>query len=254
MRHGQGRSPSLLVAPLPSLAPSTEAVGVAIDVLRASSTAVVALGRGVPRLVVTSSLREARRLRRAFVDYLLAGERGGLPPRDFDLGNSPPQLLSADLQGRGLILTTSNGTRLLHRLARLPVVLVGCLLNRRAVARLAVTKARSLGLPIALVCAGEGGGREMALEDIIGAGAIAEAALEMDPQLEADEWARLALLAFAAARDDLPAALGATRHGRHLASLGLGEDVAYCARMDEWEAVPSLERDAEGLLVLRPAP
>jgi len=56
---------------------------------------------------VTSSLREARRLRRALVDHLLAGERGGLPPRDFDLGNSPLQLLSADLQGRGLILTGS---------------------------------------------------------------------------------------------------------------------------------------------------
>ncbi len=254
MRHGQAGSPSLAVAPLPALAPRTAAVAVAIDVLRASSNALVALGRGAPRLVVAPSLAEAWRLHRTLPDHLLAGERGGLPLPGFDLGNSPLQMLQATIEGRGIILTTSNGTRLLGRLAGLPVVLVGCLLNRRAVARLAVAQSRALGLPIVLVCAGEGGGRELALEDIIGAGAIARAALALAPELEADEWARLALLAFEAAQADLPGALAATRHGRHLIDLGLGEDVAYCARLDEWETVPCLQRDAEGLLVLRPPP
>jgi|FaiFalDrversion2_1042247.scaffolds.fasta_scaffold01480_2 2-phosphosulfolactate phosphatase len=254
MGHGQGGGPSLLVAPLPSLAPRGAAVAVAIDVLRASSTVVVALGRGAGQVVVASSLSRARRLRRALPDHLLAGERGGLPPPGFDLGNSPLELLSLDLGGRGVVLTTSNGTRLLQRLAPLPAVLVGCLLDRRAVARLALARARALGLPIVLVCAGEEGGRQLALEDFIGAGAIAEAALELEPALEADEWARLSLLAFRACRPDLPAALAATRHGRHLAALGLGGDVAYCARLDEWPTVPVLEGGAGGLLALRPAP
>ncbi|HXG43041.1 MAG TPA: 2-phosphosulfolactate phosphatase [Dehalococcoidia bacterium] len=254
MVHGQGQRPSLLMAPLPLVAPRGAAVAVAIDVLRASSTAVVAHGRGAHRVLVASSLREARRLRRTFADHLLAGERGGLPPPGFDLGNSPWQALAADLRGRGLVLTTSNGTRLLRRLAHLPVVLVGCLLNRRAVATVAAAQARALGLPVALVCAGEAGGRELALEDVIGAGAIVETLLELGHPLEPDEWARLALLAFEAARRDLPSALAATRHGRQLAALGLGDDVAYCARLDEWEVVPRLERGAEGLLALRPCP
>ncbi len=254
MGHGQGRHPPLAVAPLPALAGGGQAVAVAIDVLRASSTAVVALGRGARRVVVTASLARARRLRRRLPDHLLAGERGGLPPPGFDLGNSPLEFLRAPLSGRDLVLTTSNGTRLLERLATMPAVLVGCLLNRRAVAAAALERARSLGLPLVLVCAGERGGKEVALEDVIGAGAIAAAALEMAPDLPLDDWTRLALLAFRAARHDLPGALAAARHGRALVALGLGEDVAYCARLDEWDTVPALERDAEGSLVLRPMP
>lgn len=242
------------MAPLAPLLPSVEAVAVAIDVLRASSTATVALARGAREIVPAASVPQARRLRRRLPGYLLMGERGGLPPPGFDLGNSPLEALRAPIAGRGIVLTTSNGTRLLHRLAPAPAVMVGCLLNRSAVARQAVALAGPLGLPIVLACAGEGAGKRLALEDIIGAGAIAEAALAVEPSLSLDEWARLALLAYRAARGDLAAALAATAHGRDLTALGLGDDVAYCARLDEWDTVPLLGRDTEGILALRLAP
>ncbi len=222
-------------------------VCVAIDVLRASSTVVTALALGAQEVVAVTSLRQARSLARR-LGYLLCGERGGLPPPRFHLGNSPAQLRPEVVGGKGLVLTTSNGTRLLASLAEARAVLVGCLLNREAVARAAL----AMDGPVALVCAGDGGGRRLALEDVIGAGAILDAALSLEPSLMLDDSARLAHWAFLACRDDLAEALANTQHGLRLLSLGLGEDVSFCARLDVWDVVPRMEALATNMSVLRP--
>lgn len=238
------------------LPPAVRPVGqvcVVVDVLRASSTVTVALGRGARHVLPVASLGEARRLKRLLPDHLLCGERGGLPPRGFDLGNSPREFLATSLEGRGLVLTTSNGTRLLRRLEGAAAVFVGCLLNRRAVARAALTEAAARGTGLLVVCAGEGGGRRLALEDVLGAGAIVDAALAWIPAPALGEGARLARLAFLAAAGGLTEALRSAAHGRYLVSLGLGEDVDYCARLDAWTVVPRLERGEDGpRLVARP--
>lgn len=91
---------------------------VVIDVLRAFSTAAVALQRGAERIVMVASLDEALALRAAgTVDYCV-GERGGARPAGFDFGNSPEAMSKADLAGKRLALTTSNGTAGLDAAAR----------------------------------------------------------------------------------------------------------------------------------------
>jgi len=234
------------VALLPRALHPQGKVCVAIDVLRASSTVVAALALGATEVVPRASLNGARAVARR-LGYLLCGERGGLPPPGFALGNSPSALRAEAVAGRGLVLTTTNGTRLLAALRGARQVLVACLLNRTAAARLAL----SLGGPVALVCAGEDGGRRLALEDVIGAGAVVDAALALDPSLVLDDGARLAHMAFLQARARLEEALAASEHGAHLLSLGLGADVAFCARLDIWAVVPRLESGPLSLPVLR---
>ena len=112
--------------------------------------------------------------------------------------------------------------------------------------------ALALDGPVALVCAGEGGGRRLALEDVIGAGAIVDAALSLEPRLMLDDGAQMAHWAFLACRDDLAGALANTQHGLYLLSLGLGEDVRFCARLDVWDVVPRMEALAPNIAVLRP--
>jgi 2-phosphosulfolactate phosphatase len=242
---GQGKQ--WQVALLPGALDTRGKVCVAIDVLRASSTVVTALALGAQEVVPAASLRRARSLARRS-GYLLCGERGGLPPPHFHLGNSPAQLRPEVVGGKGLVLTTSNGTRLLASLAEAKGVLVGCLLNREAVARAAL----AVDGPVALVCAGEGGGRRLALEDVIGAGAILDAALSLEPSLILDDSARLARWAFLACRDDLAGALANTQHGLYLLSLGLRDDVNFCARLDVWDVVPRMEARGPNIAALRP--
>ncbi len=174
-------------------------------------------------------------------EALLCGEEDNLPPPGFDYGNSPIQFLRLTLDGRLVILATSNGTRLLTEVAGAPVVLVGCLLNRNAIAATALALAEAKGLDLTIICAGADGGRVFALEDALGAGAIVDAARRRHRTLQLKDGSQAALAAFRACRRRLAEVVASSDHARDLISLGLGEDVAFCARLDAFSVVPRLE-------------
>ena len=241
----------LHVALLPSLIHDARSAFAVVDVLRASTSIVTLLERGVPAVIPAAGLEEARALRERLPGHLLCGEQDGLPPPGFDYGNSPAEFAAASLDGRPAILVTSNGTHILNDLADAPVVLVGALVNREAAARALLALAAEHGCDATVVCAASPGGRSIALEDALGAGAIAEAALRLDPSLQPTDAAIFARDAFLAARAGLPAALASARHGAELIAAGFAADVAFCARLDASATVPLLQPDGDGRLVLR---
>ncbi len=109
-------------------------VAVVIDVLRAGSHIVTLFNQGVETVVPVAEVEHARRLKQDHPDWLLAGEREGLPLDDFDLGNSPHASAQHNLTGKTVILTTSAGTQGLVETAKhADEVLVGCFLNAQAV-------------------------------------------------------------------------------------------------------------------------
>ena len=194
------------------------------------------------------------RVRNADPHYILCGERGGLPPRGFQYGNSPVEFAGLDLGGRRAILCTSNGTRALARVATAPLVLVGALLNASAVARAAVEATGARGVGVAVVCSGDEGGTAFSLEDALGAGAIVDAVVGLGreaPRLELSDAALAALTIYRAHQGQEQATLRASTHARDLEALGLGEDLSFCARRDAFATVPYLLRDEEGRPVLR---
>ena len=131
-------------------------VVVIVDALRASATVIAALQVGARRVIPVRSVREAS----AYLvnpDYRVAGERGGARLAQFHYGNSPSEILAheAEIAGRLLVLTTSNGTQCMS--AALPgatSVLVGSVVNAAAVASAALALARYHGCGITLVAAG----------------------------------------------------------------------------------------------------
>lgn len=215
-------------------------VCVVVDELRASSTIVTLLDMGCPSLMLTASLADARRLAHVH-DSLLAGERHGLTPRGFDFNNSPSELRGADVRGRSIVLSTSNGTRVLASLQAQPAVLVGCLLNARACATSAVALAESLDARLGVVCAGQGG--RFALDDAIAAGAIVARALEALAArripVRLSDAARAALKLRAGYRHPVTA-LRQSASGRLVRELGAGADVEVCARAESSTTVPIL--------------
>src|SRR5437016_9884451 len=101
---------------LPSLVPPgglTGGVAVVIDVLRATTTIVHALAAGCTVVRPCAEVEEARDLagRMRAGRVLLGGERGGVAPPGFDLGNSPREYTAKVCKGTTLVLTTTNGTR-----------------------------------------------------------------------------------------------------------------------------------------------
>ena len=143
---------------------------VAVDVIRATTTAVssVALGRKcypVPTVEAAHAL--AARLR----EPLLVGEVGGIMPEGFHLNNSPAALTERNDIHRPMILVSSSGTRLICNAAEGQAMYVACLRNYRAQAAYLAAH-HSM---VALIGAGTKG--EFREEDQMGCAWIAEGLL-----------------------------------------------------------------------------
>lgn len=194
------------------------------DVLRATTTITAALAAGVKEIHLFDSLAAARLARR---DGLLCGEEACLKPEAFDLGNSPGQFTSQHRDQR-LFMCTTNGTRALLAARSADAVFTAALVNASAAAR----AMQKTGKDIVLLCAGTNG--EVAMEDVLGAGAVI-AALDR-PMLESDT-ARMALKLFESCRNDLRTVLAQTRGGQNVIAAKLDEDIDFAARLDAFEVV-----------------
>ena len=89
---------------------AAEGIAVIIDVLRCFTTASVALSRGAERIVMVAEVDEAIELRSSGVGAYCVGEVGGRRPEEFDFGNSPTEMFTADVKGKTLIQSTRAGT------------------------------------------------------------------------------------------------------------------------------------------------
>jgi 2-phosphosulfolactate phosphatase len=198
-----------------------------IDVIRATSTIVTALAHGAPGVVSVAGVDDAFALKERNPEALLAGERGGRALPGFDLGNSPEDFTAERVQGRPLILTTTNGTQALAVCAGARAVMTASFLNLDAVA------ARLLEIepPWIIVCAGCNG--EFGVDDAVVAGALAEAL--------GREHALVSL--YRSVRGDLAATLLGSAAGRELLKVGLEKDVPFCAQLNLFSIVPTLGAD-----------
>ncbi|MFN0147886.1 MAG: 2-phosphosulfolactate phosphatase [Dehalococcoidia bacterium] len=230
------------VAVLPSEAPLiTSDACIVVDVLRATTTIAVLFARGLERLSVVDDIARAR-LIAAQAGALLMGEVDGLPPAGFDHGNSPVEAAALNLAGKAAVLFTTNGTTALCAIPPGAVTYAGALANASALAR-AVAAGHT---HVTIVCAGNARARAFALEDFAAAGALVRALLEVAPSAVLGDAASLA------ARTPVEA-IAASEHARRLEGIGLGEDVAFCGRLDTAACVPRVVASGPGYALLKDA-
>ncbi|MGD0441270.1 MAG: 2-phosphosulfolactate phosphatase [Acidimicrobiales bacterium] len=86
-------------------------VVVAVDVLRAFTTAAYAFAAGASSIFLVATVREAIDLAGRIPGALTMGEEHGQRPLGFDFSNSPVEVSRADLEGRSLVQRTSAGTQ-----------------------------------------------------------------------------------------------------------------------------------------------
>ncbi|HBU36335.1 MAG TPA: 2-phosphosulfolactate phosphatase [Planctomycetaceae bacterium] len=223
-------------------------IAIIVDVLRASTTIVTALEAGAAFVKPVVEVEEAHRLRSSSNGaWLLGGERGGVLIPGFDLGNSPAEYCRSVVNGRGIIMTTTNGTLAIERCVAAEIVLVGSFLNRSAVAKEAVLLASNRGVnAIHLVCAGTNGHETE--EDFLGAGSIIHAGvLESNRNHLLDSKSEKASAEFrrvvngsSDAQSQLLESFHQSLGGRNLIDLGMESDLILAAAMDQFRLVPCL--------------
>src|SRR5438105_4372364 len=226
---------------LPGLAPCGRLAGglaVVVDVLRASTTIVHALAAGCACVRVCLEVDEARLLAGEMRagKVLLGGERNGIPVPGFDLGNSPREYTTKLCRGTTLVLTTTNGTRALHRAADAERVLIASFVNYSAVCEQLRADAR----PVHIICSGTED--EVALEDTLLAGALVDFLCEL-MEVRLNDSARLAWDCFENHGRVLSGALEIGKGGAKLRDLGYHDDIRAAAQVDQFNLVPELRRD-----------
>jgi 2-phosphosulfolactate phosphatase len=242
-------------------------VAIVIDVLRATTSISTALHNGARRIIPVAALTSAQELAsqlRAGVSQeearyvLLCGERQGIKPTGFDLGNSPLEYTTTAVQHKTLILTTTNGTQALERTRHAALQLAVGFTNLRAsveyllhylhTPKLQPTRISS----IRLVCAGTEGA--LSEEDTLCAGAFIDALLAEEPALQPDEHSFTAFKNYASLSDDsaLHNALRTTPHALYLASLGFGRDVEAALQRDSTPAVARVYHEEDYSILSKP--
>ena len=216
------------------------AVLIVIDQIRASTTLTILLDVGCRTSCLAGNVTAARRLARE-ADALLAGEWRARKPAGFDFDNSPSEIARADVRGRPVVLSTTNGTAVLHRVRGARHVLVGCLRNAGACAAAALALAEREGVGIRIVCAGRHG--RFVLEDAVAAGEIAKRIVTGEAERGRAAVLTDAVVASIRLRDAEPdpvAAMTDSDGGRTLHEIDQAEDIAYVAAVDATTTVPVL--------------
>lgn len=218
-------------------------VAVVVDALRASATATMLLEAGATEIIVTAEVEEARAAKEAYPDALLFGERGGLPPEDFDYGNSPREVEAA--QGRRIIFTTTSGARRLVDAWGAAAVYMGCPLNAVALVQCVLAH----DCDVVVIPAGKVDAPEMEAQEDLAAAAL----LAMMADAEVEEGALLYRHWRARIENEgLTNLFETATHAEDLRRLGLGEDVAYCSRINVTQVAPrAVERNEFGVTLRR---
>jgi len=206
-------------------------VAVIVDILRATSSIVTALGEGVTHVFPVATLEECAAYGQEH-SCLTAAERDGLPAAGFDLGNSPFGFLDPahPVRGRSLTISTTNGTAALRRSLAAESVVVGAFLNLGAVAAFLRQQRRDA----VVVCAGWKG--HFCLEDTVFGGALA-ARLAGDFDVRASDATLAALHLWQQAAPDPASYLLQSSHVRRLNSLEASKDFSFCLETDRYAHV-----------------
>lgn len=208
-----------------------------IDVLRASTSIAVALAHGARNVVPLDSTDEVITRAKGFdrSEVRLAGERKMLAIPGFDLGNSPGEFTREAVEGKTVLLTTTNGTAALTAVQGARDVVVGSYVNFSAAAALLRTAAHG-ETDVTLLCAGRD--RQFSLEDAACAGRYVRQITARMPGAELGDGARAAMVLERRYGDQLERLFGDSEHGRALREAGFGEDLALCAAVDAFPVVP----------------
>jgi 2-phosphosulfolactate phosphatase len=231
--------PSLEVCLSPALLhlfSTSDTVTVVIDVFRATSTIAAALDNGATKIIPVASVAECVEIGNSLTNAITAGERDGKVADGLQYGNSPSEYPKEFINGKILVLTTTNGTRLLHMIQNASDIITGSFANLDAVCEFI----KSENKDVLLACASWKD--RFNLEDALFAGAVANkvaqyftincdsahACMSLDYQSEGAYFEYLKRGA----------------HYKRLSGYGLESDMVYCASPNLHPVVPILKDSA----------
>jgi 2-phosphosulfolactate phosphatase len=208
-----------------------------IEVLRASTSIATALANDARAVIPLESPDDVATRSKAFErsEVLLAGERKMAKIPGFDLGNSPLEFTREAVEGKTVLMTTTNGTGAITNTQGARDVVIASYVNFTAVLTMLRAALRG-GADITLVCAGRD--RRFALEDAGCAGRYAYNVSKRLAGVTLNDAALACVLIDRKYGSQLPRLFDASEHGRALREAGYGADLTACAAIDSFPVIP----------------
>jgi 2-phosphosulfolactate phosphatase len=217
---------------------------VAIDVLRASTTITYAMRSGAREIIPVASVDMAMKIvgNLHSTSTILCGERGGKRVDGFKLGNSPSEYTPEAVEGKALIITTTNGAVALTKAKHARLCFVSSFVNISATVSAIQEISGIENETIHILCSGRD--EEFSLEDATCAGMLITKLSAAIPGVKYTDSARAALSVYAQFGTDIAKTLRESDHGQILTKLGFADDIKIASEIDSVPLVPVLERDA----------
>jgi 2-phosphosulfolactate phosphatase len=210
-----------------------DAIVVIIDVLRASSAICTAFSNGALSIIPVAEIDEAIQYKNK--GYMVAAERDGLVLDFADFGNSPFNFTRDKVEGKTIVYSTTNGTRIIELASTSYKTVIGTFINISRVTGWLMEQERD----VILFCAGWKD--KVNLEDTLCAGAIAHKLLDSNlftticdsAHVATDLW-KLACI------DPLKYIEKAAQRSR-LRDKGLDDCLEYCMTFDLSQSIPEVQ-------------
>jgi len=211
---------------------------VIIDVLRATSTIATALHNGAKAVLPVATVPRCIELGNE-LGGITAGERDGKIADGLSYGNSPFEYPGDFIGGRLLVLTTTNGTKLLHMALDngAEEIITGAFVNLSAVCEHLTQR----NMPVVLGCAAWKD--RVNMEDTLLAGAVIDR-IGHHFHINCDA-SHLALDLYRQATPDLFDFMRRNQasHYNRLMGFGLEKDIRYCLTPDQADVLPIFRHD-----------
>lgn len=243
----ESNKPSLYTSLSPALLhlyDVSSSIVVIIDVLRATSTIATALHNGARSIIPVDSVSECIRIGKQ-INSITAGERDGKVAEGLEHGNSPFEYPVEFIGGKTLVLTTTNGTKLLQMALdnNAKTIIAGSFVNLTAVCKFLIEQKQN----VILGCAAWKD--RVNMEDTLFAGAVIHK-IKKHFSINCDS-SKIAETMYNDAKADLFEFIKAKNisHYQRLSSFGLEKDIRYCLTEDLANVLVVYE---EGKLISKP--
>jgi 2-phosphosulfolactate phosphatase len=207
-----------------------DGIVVIIDVLRASSAICTAFSNGALSIIPVAEISEAKKYKSK--GYLVAAERDGYVLDFADFGNSPFNFTRNKVEGKTIVYSTTNGTRIIDLASSSYLSAIGTFNNLSAITDWLIGQDRD----VILFCAGWKD--KINLEDTICAGAIAEKLLESGLFSTICDSVHASVDLWSIARDNPLNYIEKAAQRSRLREKGLDDCIEYCMTLDINDSIP----------------
>jgi 2-phosphosulfolactate phosphatase len=212
---------------------TSDFVVVVTDIFRFSTSICAAFAAGIKTIIPVADLNEAKECKQK--GFLVAAERDGIKSDFADFGNSPFKLMTADLSGKTLVYSTTNGTRAIEMISHTIDAAVGAFLNLKYAADWVVEKNKN----VVVLCAGWN--NTPSLEDTLFAGALIESLNNREYPIAFFDSATIAYELWQQAKNDLNRFLTKGSHYQRLKMLNEAEVLDYSTKINMLKVLPVLQ-------------